>query len=100
MGRTLLASEEQMHTASSFGRRRIDQHIDSRNMPVFQSQRTNGLSDAGKIRAIHRQVNIFGQSGGEWVTGLDMKKDGQSTDDAMIDSGLPQSVAHAYGRCS
>ena len=34
---------------------------------------------------------------GERIARLHVKKDGQSTDYAVIDSGLPQRIAHARG---
>jgi hypothetical protein len=48
-----------MHTTSSFGRHSIHEHVDSRNVPILQSERTNGFGDAREIHAIHSQVNIF-----------------------------------------
>ena len=62
-----------MHTASGLWRFGIHQHIDAGNVPVYQTKRMNGLNNARQVRAIHGQVDVFGEACRQRITRLDMK---------------------------
>lgn len=67
---------------------------------MYQAQWANGVGDAGQVGAVYSQIHILRKTCSQGIARLYMKEDGQSTDYAVIDSGLPQRIAHACGRCS
>lgn len=95
----LFSGEQQMYAAPRFGSLGVNQHVHTRDMTVHQADRANRVRNAWKVRAVYGQINVFRQARRKRITRLNMRKDSQSTDDAVIDAGLSERVAYACCRC-
>jgi hypothetical protein len=72
---------------------RVDERVNASNVTVLQAQASDRFGDAGDVRTIYRQIHVFGQTSGKRITGCDMEENGQSTHNAVFDSGLAKSPA-------
>src|SRR5207245_6130882 len=65
LGADLLADEDQVDGGTGTGRGGVDQHVDTSNVAIAETETRHGLSNPLKVLAVDGDINVPRKSGGE-----------------------------------
>ena len=94
----LFACKQKMNPSPHVRRRGIDKHVFACDMAVIEAEVADRFDDSSEVHSINGQVHVLGQAGGQRVAGLHMKQYGQSTHNAIFNSGFAKSMTDPLRR--